>query len=190
MKAIAGGMALAAALALAGCTSTQDVLEPSALVDEGTAAATLPAATFPDSLGAAGTPQPDAAPTLAAAARNARIQFAPVVGAPGEASAPLAARLSARAGERGISLAGSGESGATHVLKGYFSAISDNNSQTTVIYVWDVIDSAGNRVHRIQGQARSTSRGDGWEAVQAATMESIADQTVDQLIGWLAARQG
>lgn len=189
MKGSAKGMAIAAALALAGCTSTQDVLEPSALLGEGTATATPPAAAFPDSQGAGGAQQPTTAPALAAAAGNARIQFAPVVGAPGEASAPLAARLSSRAGERGVALAGAGESGATHILKGYFSAISDNG-QTTVIYVWDVVDPAGNRVHRIQGQARSATRGDGWDAVEPSTMESIADQTVDQLIVWLAARQG
>lgn len=120
-----------------------------------------------------------------AAAADARIQFAPVIGAPETASAPLSARLSARATERGVVLLGAGQAGATHMLKGYFSAIADG-SETTVIYVWDVMDSGGNRVHRIQGQARSTSSGGGWEAVRPATMEAIADQTVDQLIVWLA----
>jgi hypothetical protein len=168
-------VAIAMLLAVSACTSTPDVLEPSALIGQGDAD-TTPPANFPETAG------PDQS---AAVAGTARIQFAPVVGAPGTAAAPLSARLSARAGERGVALLGAGQDGATHVLKGYFSAIADGG-ETTVIYVWDVMDPAGNRVHRMQGQARSSSRGGGWEAVEPATMEAIADQTVDQLVVWLA----
>jgi len=179
---------LAAALILPACTSSQDVLEPSALVG-GAAATQQPAPAFPLPAPAAtaSTQQPA---TVAAIQTDARVQFAPVVGAPAGASTPLAARLSARAGARGISLVGAGDTSATHVMKGYFSAISDNG-QTTVIYVWDVVDPAGTRIHRIQGQAKApSSGGDGWEDVQPATMESIADETVDRLAAWLSGRQG
>ncbi len=162
---------LAAALILPACTSSQDVLEPSALVG-GAAATQQPAPAFPLPAPAAtaSTQQPA---TVAAIQTDARVQFAPVVGAPAGASTPLAARLSARAGARGISLVGAG------------------NGQTTVIYVWDVVDPAGTRIHRIQGQAKApSSGGDGWEDVQPATMESIADETVDRLAAWLSGRQG
>ena len=96
----------------------------------------------------------------------------------------------ARAGARGISLVGAGDTSATHVMKGYFSAISEGG-RTTVIYVWDVTDAAGTRVHRIQGQERAASGGgEGWDGVQPATMEAIADETVERLAAWLTARQG
>ena len=36
-------------------------------------------------------------------------------------------------------------------LKGYFSAFNDGK-QTTLIYVWDVLDPPDQRIHRIQGQ--------------------------------------
>lgn len=187
-------MLLGAAAALASCTSTQDVLEPSALVSTDTPTPPpqtqtqlpieQPAAQPP----AATASQPPA--TLAAINTNARVQFAPVVGASGEASTPLAARLSTRASARGITLVGAGESSATHVMKGYFSAFSDDG-QTTVIYVWDVMDPAGTRVHRIQGQASAPSRGgEGWPSVDPSTMETIADRTVDDLATWLAGRPG
>lgn len=170
---------VAAAFGLAGCTSSQ-VLEPSALV--GTAPASPPA--FP--LATPGA----AAGQVAAIATDARVQFAPVVGAPANAATPLAGRLSALAGTHGITLVGTGDSSATLVMKGYFSAISDSG-QTTVIYVWDVTDPAGTRVHRIQGQAKAPSSGaDGWADVQPATMESIADETIDRLAIWLSGRQG
>ncbi|TYR30447.1 hypothetical protein FY036_17155 [Mesorhizobium microcysteis] len=187
-------MLLGAAAALAACTSTQDVLEPSALVSTDTPTPPpqtqtqlpieQPAAQPP----AATASQPPA--TVAAINTDARVQFAPVVGASGEASTPLAARLSTRASARGITLVGAGESSATHVMKGYFSAFSDDG-QTTVIYVWDVMDPAGTRVHRIQGQASAPSRGgEGWPSVDPSTMETIADRTVDDLATWLAGRPG
>src|SRR5690606_23704109 len=120
---------------------------------------------------------------------NARVRFAPVVGAPNSASAPLATRLNTRAGQRGIGLVGAEDTSATLVMKGYFSAISDAG-ETTVIYVWDVTDPAGTGVHRIQGQAKGPSGQDGWAGVQSSTMEAIADQTVDQLALWLSSGQG
>lgn len=157
-----------AGLFLPACTSTQDVLEPSALVDTG-------------SRGAAQTGP------VAAVTTSARLHFAPVVGAPDQAAAPLGARLAARAGERGVALVAAGDAATTHVVSGYFSTISEGG-ETTVIYVWDVADTTGARIHRIQGQARSTGGG-GWASVSAQTMEAIADQTVDQLASWLAASQ-
>ena len=180
------------ALVLSACTSTQDVLEPSALVSADTP--TLPPQPDSPSVEPA-TPAPAAQPAagpqtdVAAISTNARVQFAPVVGAANEASKPLAARLTARATQRGITLVQAGDSSATLVMKGYFSTIADDG-RTTVIYVWDVVDTAGTRIHRIQGQATSATRGEGWSSVDPATMESIADRTVDELANWLVARPG
>ena len=170
-----------AVLALPACSSTQDVLEPSALAAE-TAA---PQAEFPLT-----PPSQPSSGQATAVVTDARVQFASVVGAPGQASAPLSSRLTAQAGTRGITLVESGGASATHVMKGYFSAIAEPN-ETTVIYVWDVVDPNGNRVHRIQGQAKSPGgSGDGWSSVQPATMEAIADQTMSQLAAWLVSQQG
>ena len=184
---------LGTAVALSACTSTQEVLEPSALVSADTPS--LP----PQTGLPAGEPATPAASNQAAAAgqqttvaaisTDARVQFAPVVGATSQASTPLAARLSARATQRGITLVQAGDSSATLVMKGYFSTIADDG-RTTVIYVWDVVDPAGTRIHRIQGQATSATRGEGWSSVDVATMESIADRTVDELASWLVSRPG
>ena len=101
-------------------------------------------------------PQGDGGP-VAAISTPSRIQFAPIVGSTVEAATPLTQELAKRARERGIGIAGSGGTGATHILKGYFSAMSEGGS-TTVIYVWDVLDPAGNRLHRIQGQAKADGK--------------------------------
>ncbi|MCG6114501.1 MAG: hypothetical protein MEQ84_04815 [Mesorhizobium sp.] len=155
-----------ACLLLAACTSTENVLQPSALTTTQQSASLQPA-------------------TLGS---DFRLGFDPVVGASGEATQPLAARLSSLAVESGIPLAAPGNA-ATLSMKGYFSAISEDGI-TTVIYVWDVVDGTGTRLHRIQGQQQAAGGdGEGWNAVQAETMEAIADATMNQLVTWLASRQ-
>ena len=191
-------VSLLAALALAACTNAKDVLEPSAITPPTTSTQTVPAA--PGSTAVA-TPAPSspavAAPTPATPAQTAailsktRLQVAPIVGASVEAATPLTAELQTRAKQRGITLAGSADQTATHVLKGYFSTMTEGKD-ITVIYVWDVYDPAGNRLHRINGQqkAPSVNGGEGWAAVAPATMQAIADQTIDQFAAWLGGAAG
>ena len=191
------------ALALAACTNAKDVLEPSAIAPQSTqsvpdagtstAAPTMAAPAQPSS-SAAAAPAP--AGKSAAAIARTRLQVAPIVGASVEAATPLTAELQTRAKQRGITLAGSADQTPTHVLKGYFSTMSEGKD-TTVIYVWDVYDPAGNRLHRINGQQKSASvnsgnsgGGDSWKGVSPATMQAIADQTIDQFAAWLGGKAG
>lgn len=135
-------------------------------------------------------PEPAGQTQIAAITTNARVQFAPVVGATEKAVEPLSRRLALRAAERGIKLSGRSDSQTTHVMKGYFSAISEAG-QTTVIYVWDVLDPSGNRLHRIQGQSKAGGgNGDAWSSVSDVTMETIADNTIQSLAKWLESQKG
>ncbi|RUY08989.1 hypothetical protein EN984_37240, partial [Mesorhizobium sp. M7A.F.Ca.CA.004.12.1.1] len=61
----------------------------------------------------------------------------------------------------------------------------------------DVYDPAGNRLHRINGQQKAPSvnsgasaGGDSWKGVSPATMQTIADQTIDQFAAWLGGKAG
>lgn len=188
-------VSLIAALALSACTSSKDVLDPSTIAPQSTGSqpATQSGAAFPaPATGTATTASsaPAATPAQSAAViRKTRLQIAPIVGASVEAATPLTAQLQIRARQRGVNLAGSADQSATHVMKGYFSAITEGRD-TTVVYVWDVYDPAGNRLHRINGQqkAPTANNGDGWSAVTPATMNAIADSTIDQFTAWLAGR--
>ncbi|RWC61967.1 hypothetical protein [Mesorhizobium sp.] len=201
-------VSLLVALALTACTNAKDVLEPSAITPPATSAQTPPATsgsgaatvTAPAATSTAGAPATTAAPApsaqSAAILAKTRLQIAPIVGASVEAATPLTAELQTRARQRGITLAGSADQTATHVLKGYFSAMSEG-TDTTVIYVWDVYDPAGNRLHRINGQQKAPSvnsgasgGGDSWKGVSPATMQTIADQTIDQFAAWLGGKAG
>lgn len=194
---------LLVAMVLSACNRANDALQPAPIAQATTQPITgtpAPSTVQPGTLAnpIAGAPAPAAAGTTPAAPTpaqtaavlgNTRLQIAPIVGASVEAATPLTQRLAARAKESGITLAGSAGQGATHVLKGYFSTISEGKN-TTVIYVWDVYDPAGNRLHRINGQqkAPTVSGTEGWAAIPPVTMQAIADQTMAQLTNWLAGR--
>lgn len=127
----------------------------------------------------------EAAAQVTALATNARIRLAPVVGAPNGAVQAMSRRIASRSTERGIALVPPGTSGATHDMKGYFSAITESG-KTTVIFVWDVFDASGNRLHRIQGQESAPgSSPDGWSSVSNRMMETIGTRTVDEFAAWL-----
>ncbi|UUP16343.1 hypothetical protein [Nitratireductor thuwali] len=191
MKRIAALLVLCiVSAAVAGCTAT-DALDPAGRPQAGLQGGGLPA---PDGGQASSDPamqtalaateeENPLATAPAAINTSARVQFAPVIGATPEAAQPLSSQLSARAAQRGIAIT---QSGATHLMKGYFSAIADG-SQTTVIYVWDLLDPSGKRLHRIQGQQKAPgSTGDGWSSVDGATMQAIANRTIDELAAWLS----
>lgn len=176
---------LLVAVGLAACTSSQDVLEPSAITpptaqiegDAGMVTQTAPATTAA------------ASPLTAAVAARTRLRFDPIVGATVDAATPLTERLSTQARARGIAIAGNTDPTTTHIMKGYFSVMPEGGG-TTVIYVWDVYDPMGNRLHRINGQQKASGTGEGWSAVSTATMQTIADNTIAQLANWLANSAG
>lgn len=193
-------IAMLAAVALAACTSTQDVLEPSAITPppgDVAGAADVDAAAMERAVSgtrtASVTPSPSAGSETVstspgrASLSSVSVQFAPIVGPSVEAATSLSERLTLQARERGIRVATRGGTGATHMLKGYFTPLIEGK-QATVVYVWDVYDPTGNRVHRISGQEKaSAGSGDGWAAVPSSAMQAIGNATIDQLAAWLSA---
>ncbi len=121
------------------------------------------------------------------AAASGTIRFLPIIGAPVQAVTPLSKQLGAEARANGLTIKGASDPSSQHILKGYFSALKDGD-QTTVVYVWDVLDNSGNRLHRIQGQDTVPGAAeDLWSAVPASTMQGIATKSIDAYLAW---RQG
>ena len=103
---------------------------------------------------------------------------------------PLSRQLGTDARANGLSIKASGDSSSQHILKGYFSAFSDGG-QTTVVYVWDILDGSGGRLHRIQGQESVSGGGaDPWASVPASTMQSIATKTIQEYMRWRGQHAG
>ncbi len=107
----------------------------------------------------------------ASAAASGSIRFLPIIGAPVQAITPLSKQLGAEARAHGLTIKSSTDASSEHILKGYFSTLKDGD-KTTVVYVWDVLDGSGNRLHRIQGQESVPGGGaDLWSGVPATTMQ-------------------
>ncbi len=196
------GMMAALAMAIAGCNSTEQTLQPIPGDQQSASgnAGTTPAGGFDPFAGVAGAvsgPQTPAGPsagtqTSAAQAQAAipagqvrgQIRFMPVIGAPVNAVTPLSRQLAVEARNRGLAILSASDSGGDHVLKGYFSA--DNfDGQTTVYYVWDILDPAGNRLTRVQGKETfAGGSGDPWASVPADVMERIAANTMADYVAW------
>jgi hypothetical protein len=203
MKRFGPALIALAFAALASACTAGDGLEPPAMVGNGapatddTAINSLVDELSPpaDAVTQAGTvppvqtaiPQGDGGPgapaVVALAPGAARLQFTPVMGAAPEELTPLNQRILQRAAEKSISVTMSPDPAATHIIKGYFSTLKEGGGNT-LIYVWDVFDRSGTRVRRIQGKEVALGQGAG------AALRAVADRTVDDLAGWLAARPG
>ncbi|TDH34365.1 hypothetical protein E2A64_17000 [Pseudohoeflea suaedae] len=150
------------ALLVAGCNQTEQAITPTAAdVEQAQSAA------------------------RAVGAGDVSVRFTPIIGAPIEAITPLSRQFAKEAQARGIPIQASGEQAGKHVFKGYLSAFNDG-SKTTLVYVWDVLDPAGARLHRIQGQESvEGAASDAWSIVPPAMMEKIATDVFDAYQSWL-----
>lgn len=118
------------------------------------------------------------------AATKGTIRFLPIIGAPVQAVTPLSKELGASARSNGLTIKASSDQTAEHVLKGYLSAFQDGKS-VTVVYVWDVLDNAGARLHRIQGQESVPSKqSDAWSSVPPELMQEIGNATIADYMKW------
>jgi hypothetical protein len=128
----------------------------------------------------------NAATTPAAIAKRS-IRFLPIIGAPVQAVTPLSRELGNSARANGLTIKSSSDQTAAHVLKGYLSAFGDGKT-ITVIYVWDILDNGGNRLHRIQGQQSIPGAAkDAWSAVPPEMMQQIGVSTIAEYLKWNSA---
>lgn len=111
--------------------------------------------------------------------------FLPVQGAPQDKVTLLSRSLKASAAEHQLNLLQSTQPGAEYQVKGYFSALSDG-SGTLLVFIWDVLDTSGKRLHRINGQERAEGiKSDPWQAITDRELSRVADTTASRLKSWI-----
>ncbi|MGV2018564.1 hypothetical protein [Agrobacterium sp. 22-223-1] len=128
--------------------------------------------------------------SLAPASSANSIRFLPIIGAPVQAVTPLSRQLGAEARAKGLTIRASNDNSAENILKGYFSAFADG-AKVNVVYVWDILDANGVRLHRLQGQETVAAKGsDPWAAVTDRVMQDIAAKTLNDYSLWKQSQQG
>lgn len=117
------------------------------------------------------------------------ISFLPVEGAPQGKVSELSASLQKSTASHGLTMLPASNPGNSYQVKGYFSALNDGTG-TLLVYIWDVQDKSGNRLHRINGQERSGAvRSNPWQAITETELAKVADNTAAQLKSWLETRK-
>jgi hypothetical protein len=175
--------AQARALEAGNATSPASSGPPPVWEAEGGSAAELPANEPPPSPAMQASRGPEQA-------AGETIRFLPIIGAPVQAVTPLSRQLGAEARAGGLTIRPSGDTSTQHILKGYFSAFSDSG-KVTIIYVWDILDNSGARLHRMQGQeVVAGDAGDPWAAVPEDVMRSIASKTIHDYLAWRQSQAG
>ena len=154
-----------AAFALAGCESGSNILSG------GGAIAPQASLTPPP-------PQP-------ATGQLAKIEIAPVIGAPDNISRDLQTQLTSAMGRSKISVAQAPGGKGEYTLRGYIVAAREKTG-SKISYIWDVTDQAGKRANRITGEEFAAGAGkDPWSTVTPQIVQSIADKTAAQIASWL-----
>lgn len=127
--------------------------------------------------------------SLSTTQANGSVRFMPIIGAPVNAVTPLSRQLGAEARDRGITIRASNDTNTDNILKGYLSAFEDGD-KVNIVYVWDILDNEGARLHRLQGQKSVASKGgDPWSSVNDAVMQAIANSTMNDYIVWKQANK-
>lgn len=132
------------------------------------------------------------APAGARTTSAATIRFTPVIGAPVDAIRPLSEALENSAEKHGIAIQTTADSPPDNILRGYFSA-SKSGSGTDIVYVWDILDSRGQQLYRLEGTKTVANAGGGadpWSGVPASAMRAIARRTIADYLGWRASKSG
>jgi hypothetical protein len=133
--------------------------------------------------------QPEAGATSVAApvkGAAAKFAFAPIDGVPVPILQAMSAALNQEAVARRLNVVPNTDPSAVYVVRGYLSAVAEG-TQARLVYVWDVVDRQGTRLHRVTGQETGGTfrSGDPWTGVGSANVTAAASRTMESLANWV-----
>ena len=118
--------------------------------------------------------------------QDAKFAFAEITGAPATHVMAFSRALNKEATARKLNIVPVGDPSATYMVKGYLSAIGDSGG-TLLVYVWDVTDATGQRLHRVSGQEPGGgSPTDPWSGINEDAVTTAASRTIDDLVSWVS----
>jgi hypothetical protein len=135
-----------------------------------------------------GVPVTTGSVASAPAPRGATIAFESIDGMPQYQFQSLVRSLEQEAETRQLAFV-SRTAPAQYHVRGYASAQVRNKRTTTIVWVWDVYDSAQERTLRLTGEQPGANGRRGWAAADDQVIRSIAKDGVTQLTGLLTGPQ-
>lgn len=122
--------------------------------------------------------------------QTARVEIAPIIGAPENISRDLQAQLTASMQRNKLTVAQGPGAKGEYVLRGYVVAAREKTA-SKISYIWDVTDQTGKRAHRITGEELAApTNGDPWAGVNPQVLTNIADKTASQVATWYGGLSG
>lgn len=110
--------------------------------------------------------------------------FAPVEGVPVPILHTLSDALNREAVAQKLNVVAASDPSRVYLVRGFISAVADGQT-TRLVYVWDVVDNANTRLHRITGQQDGgRPSGDPWTGIGNTTIDLAARQTIAELARW------
>ena len=130
-----------------------------------------------------GTGTSVAAPVKGAAAKFA---FAPIDGVPVPILQAMSNALNQEAAAKRLNVVPNSDPAAVYIVRGYLSAVAEGQN-AKLVYVWDVVDRQGTRLHRVTGQeiGGAFRNGDPWTGIGTANVTNAARKTMGSLANWV-----
>jgi hypothetical protein len=117
---------------------------------------------------------------------DAKFAFSDVKGAPATHVIAFSRAINKEAATRKLNVVPAGDASATYNVTGYLSAIGGAGG-TLLVYVWDVTDTSGQRLHRVSGQEPAGgSSTDPWSGINEEAVANAASRTIDDLVAWIS----
>jgi hypothetical protein len=123
------------------------------------------------------------APVKGAAARFA---FAPIEGVPVPILQAMSGALNQQAVANRVNVVPANDPSAVYTVRGYLSAVAEGPN-AKLVYVWDVVDRQGTRLHRVTGQeiGGAYRNGDPWTGIGLGNVNEAARKTMESLANWV-----
>jgi len=138
----------------------------------------------PPAAGGAGGP----APSVAAPVRGdaAKFAFAPIEGVPVPVLQAMSGALNQEALAKRVNVVPATDPGAVYTVRGYLSAVAEGPN-AKLVYVWDVMDRQGARLHRVTGQeiGGAFRNNDPWTGIGMTNITETARKTMEALAAWV-----
>jgi hypothetical protein len=116
----------------------------------------------------------------------AKFAFAPIEGVPVPILQAMSNALNQEAAQKRVNVVPATDPAAVYTVRGYLTAVAEGQN-AKLVYVWDVVDRQGTRLHRVTGQeiGGAFRNGDPWTGVGMANINEAARKTMDSLANWV-----